>query len=500
MTSKVALIVLTMLVSLLWGQVRVNYFDQLSEVQVGNLPRTQPADQFSYYQLSETSFSWRNWRVKLALETFQKDVSGQRYTQLQHRSLEYRQGGLTLTAGNFYEMFGRGLLLRGFEIPGAILESTQYRTRYSFYRDLDGLRLRYNSTWGDLHLIWGRPLDNQFPPTFDRSVRRPEVLLGGDLWIPVAFASLGGSWLQSTHNGDTRQYAGLHLDANLPANSRLYLEFVRQTDDSGAFFSLSDAYTHGLYAGFSWSVGPFGLSAEVKDYNNLILGFNDPPPLIREHTFQLANRSTHVLVPSHESGWQVEMFWSFRPWLSATVNVTQARNRLGKREPLFKEYYNEVDWTLSQMATLRAFYDFSEEPLKLESNRHTGGAAFEYAFNDIWSAVIDAEWQTFVRPVSGFGRATNSYVNLTLARAPHLSGGIVWERSTDIAYTDNPNTPDLETRARNWFGVVLGVQTSSGHSIAVFAGQRRGGTNCTSGICYEVLDFRGAEVRINTRF
>ncbi|RMG67223.1 MAG: hypothetical protein D6715_05250 [Calditrichaeota bacterium] len=499
MSSK-ALLCLLALVGLLFGQVEFNYFNQLSEVQVGNLPRTRPSDQFSYYQLSEASFSWRNWTVQLGVETFQKDVSGQRYTQLQHRSLEYRRGALTLTAGNFYEMFGRGLLLRGFKIPGAILESTQHRTRYSFYRDLDGLRLRYSGVLGEARLIWAKPLDNQFPPTFDRSVRRPETLLGADLWVPLGFTSLGGSWLRSELNGDTRRYGALHLSANLPAGSQLYVEFLRRTDDAGPFFSLSDEYTHGLYGGFSWSIGPIGLSAEIKDYNNLILGFNDPPPLIREHTFQLANRSTHVLVPSHETGWQVELFWSVRPNLSATFNVTRARNRLGNREPLFKEHYNELDWTINASATLRAFYDFSEEPLKLENNRHTGGAALEYAFNDRWSTILDVELQTFERPISGFGRATNSYLNLTLARAPHFSGGIVWERSTDIAYTDNPDTPELESRARNWFGVVLGLQMGSGQSVAFFAGERRGGTNCTSGICYEVLDFRGAELRINTRF
>jgi hypothetical protein len=38
------------------------------------------------------------------------------------------------------------------------------------------------------------------------------------------------------------------------------------------------------------------------------------------------------------------------------------------------------------------------------------------------------------------------------------------------------------------------------NTISMFAGKRRGGPACTSGICYEVLDFEGIEIRLKTIF
>ena len=39
------------------------------------------------------------------------------------------------------------------------------------------------------------------------------------------------------------------------------------------------------------------------------------------------------------------------------------------------------------------------------------------------------------------------------------------------------------------------VKPNRKNTIQLFAGKRRGGPACTSGICYEVLDFKGAEIK-----
>ena len=42
-------------------------------------------------------------------------------------------------------------------------------------------------------------------------------------------------------------------------------------------------------------------------------GLNEPPALVKEHTYKVLNRSTHVLDPVNETGVQFEAYYSLDP-------------------------------------------------------------------------------------------------------------------------------------------------------------------------------------------
>ena len=90
---------------------------------------------------------------------------------------------------------------------------------------------------------------------------------------------------------------------------------------------------------------------------------------------------------------------------------------------------------------------------------------------------------------------TNQYYALAIHRAPGLSAAVQIQRTSD----------ELETGADPsgitwWRGLNIGADIGEGHILNVFAGQRRSGLACTAGICYEVLGFKGVEVRLLNRF
>ena len=87
-----------------------------------------------------------------------------------------------------------------------------------------------------------------------------------------------------------------------------------------------------------------------------------------------------------------------------------------------------------------------------------------------------------------------------VSRGSKLSLSVTWEVSTDPFQTDNISTFEVEKRARHWAGMDARYKFNPHHSLALFAGQRRGGPACTSGICYEVLDFQGVELRWISKF
>ena len=89
--------------------------------------------------------------------------------------------------------------------------------------------------------------------------------------------------------------------------------------------------------------------------------------------------------------------------------------------------------------------------------------------------------------------------NAALYFSPDWSVGVTVERSTDFLETDNPDTPDWETATAYWVGGFLGYHFLEKYDLSLFAGSRRGGPACTAGTCYEVLPFRGVEVRLTSR-
>lgn len=135
-----------------------------------------------------------------------------------------------------------------------------------------------------------------------------------------------------------------------------------------------------------------------------------------------------------------------------------------------------------------------------EKDRYAGGFYIERELPQQFGVTLDLEYQTFRRDFKPAYSVKNYVAALTVSKAPKLSAGVVWERSTDPLLTDEPPTSAIETKPRHWLGYTLGYQFNNHYLLNLFYGKRRGGPACTSGICYEVLDFDGLEVRANVTF
>jgi hypothetical protein len=214
----------------------------------------------------------------------------------------------------------------------------------------------------------------------------------------------------------------------------------------------------------------------------------------------LLNRSTHVLLPQNETGWQAEAIYSLPGGHNLTFNITEAVNEFFSTRHVFQEQFAELSYFLSDRTLIKAFVDRSQEPLFLEDDRYAGGVYWENEWANLWGSSFEIEYQTYDLNVSPKQKVENTAVALTISNAPKFSGGVVWERSTDRGLTDDPTTIAQETKPRNWIGYSLGYQYSNSHFISMFYGKRRGGPACTAGICYEVLPFEGFELRITSNF
>ncbi|MGH7493587.1 MAG: DUF6029 family protein [bacterium] len=471
----------------------------IAELQAGNLPYTEPSDLTTLYDQLNLSYQYRALRASARFELFQGAGADIDYAEITQRALRFGNDRLSFTAGNFYELFGRGLLLRTYEIPGTMIEDVGLRTRYGFYRDVDGFLLKYQTSLFEVKALRGRPLFNTLPPTFSYSDRHPSLLHGMEANIHfLENWSAGGAYLHNSREGETARYSTVFVSGNLSSAIQLYSEFAQQLGEGNELFDFSDGSAHAFYASANYASGPFGLSLEGKDYNNFTLFFNDPPPLVREHSYTVLNRSTHILQPRNETGWQAEAFLRTSAGHTLTANATRAENNFGMKT-VFREYFAEFEYLIDAQTSVKAFADRSEDPFNLEENRNAAGLYLQKEWPKNWGTILDVEFQEFDRMLSPVQKVENYYAALALSHAPRLATAVIWERTTDPLLTDDPRTDPLETGLRYWLAGTLSYQIKQ-HLVSMFYGKRRGGPACTSGICYEVLDFEGFELRITSNF
>lgn len=486
MKLKLPLVVLVSLLSFYsFSQISIT---NLLEYQYGNIPSDNTDDFSSLYDRAVLNYSFDNFKAGMTFEQFYTPYENRNYTKLNQFIVQYRTKNLDIKAGNFYETIGRGLLLRSYEIPGAILEDISYRSRHYFHKDILGASAKYRINSFALKLLYGKPLNYVFPPNQDFDDRRPD-----EVW--AASAEYGFSEqiievsMMSLNNktGGTQTYNSINLSGNISPSFSYYTELA-QSIENDMFFNFSDEGSYAFYVNLNYNKGDLGISAEFKDYQNFLLGagINEPPALVREHTYRLLNRSTHVLVPLDEQGYQFEIFYQFNNGALLTVNHTLAVNQLAKKFT-FQEYFAEYATTLFSKHDLKLFVDYAEDPFKEEKQRISAGIYTDWKIANSKAFSFEYEFQTFKR---NSAEVSNHYVNLVLSLKSKFSANILTEWSND---------PFLTEDSRIWVGGYLNYKFNYKHQVQLFAGQRRGGPACSAGVCYEILDFEGVEIRITSR-
>jgi hypothetical protein len=484
MINKDVIIIILFGIQNLLGQFSVS---NLFDYQLGNLPGTDPANLTTHFDQLSLSYRYDDFILNGRFEHFQTKDHSASYNKLAQRSFVFNKNGFDITVGNFYQIFGRGLLLRTYEIPGVIREQTGLRTRYGFYRDIDGVRAGFENSWIKLQALRGRPLREDLPPTFSDDILRQNLLEGAQGSFYISEWILTAAYLRNNSENALQEYTSIAMSTNLPFNIQFYSEYVKQLSGNGSFFDISDHSAHALYMSMNFVIGRLGLSAEFKDYQDFLLGFNDPPPLVKEHEYLLLNRSTHSLEPMNESGWQTEFFYTFGNGHTFVANLTEAVNETTIRRYIFKEKFLEIGYHPTPDMIIKGFADLSREDIRLEKDRYTYGIYIENEWPNQWGATLDLEYQDYIRTFNEPLKVKNYAILVSLSYAPDLTCGITWEHTTDSG----------EIR-EDWLGYDLSYQYSQYHLINLFYGKRRGGNACTGGICYQVLPFDGIEFRLTT--
>lgn len=473
-------------IDVLEGQIQGH---NLVELQNGGFPQDAEAKTTLYERLV-LKHSSEKFRISSTLETFLTPREKSEYLKLSQLLLQFNFSSLNIKLGNFYDTIGRGLILRAFEIQGATLEDLSFRTRHYFHKDILGLNVELRKNNYKAKLLYGKPLNYVFPPTFAIEDRRPDAIGAAILNFNSRNKTFGLATMYHHNENTNAWYAMVNSSGAISNNYSYYTEFAK--DISGYDLNdFSDSSPFAYYGSLNFSYNSFGISAEYKYYNNFLIGFgvNEPPSLVKEHTYRVLNRSTHVLEPTNEKGYQVELFYTFPDFSILTFNNTIAVNDFGRRYR-FSEYFLEYVFPILNKLEAKVFIDFAIDPLKSETQRFSTGGYVDWKIAKNHSLNTNYEYQSFVRDNNAF---QNHVLILGYSYNSKLFLNVETEFSNDSFVTNQGS--------KNWLGTSIRYRPKKGAiTIQLFIGERRGGPACSSGVCYEVLDFKGAELRLTSRF
>ncbi len=483
----------------------------LTEAQAGNLPGARPKNLRTIYHQLSLDYALADFQLGIRGETFGASAAKRNYGQLLQRFASYRRGPFQATVGHFYTIVGNGLLAHAFELPGVVTEERGTRRRYQIVRDLDGVQLRYRSRRAEVRLLRGAPVNSNVAPGIEGVDRRPDALQGGSLQFkPHTHFDTGFSAIRYEIGAHEETGAAFNARWRLePVLTRLGLggvyadvqgEYAQRDVELDRFFSLDRGFGRALYLAVTLASGPWGLSLEYKDYQDFALEhINNPPPLIREHSAYLLNRITHDVLADDEQGYQAEWSYGFPSGQTLTFNATRATRR---RDPgadddkVLRELFVQLDSPLGQRVDVQVFADFSHNQILLDDKSRLLGTYWSWSPDGFYTFELDAQFQDVDRRFGTLALPyTNHYYAVAVHRAPGISAAVQVQRTSD----------ELQTGADPsgvtwWRGLNLGAEIREGHSLNLFAGQRRSGLACTAGICYEVLGFEGVEIRLLNRF
>lgn len=452
----------------------------LAEGQYGKLP-SESVDPFpSIYDRLQLNYRKNGIHIGSTIEQYHTTFDGREYLDLSQFSVNYKKKKWDVKLGNFYETLGKGILLRSFEFPGALLEDRGFRSRTYFHRDLLGGSVKYVSKKATFHVLHADVLNNLLPPIFDREDRRNDAVTSATAKFKYANKQEAGAiFMQLNRTDGTRQnfVSGLFNGS-----------IVKGLDYFGEFSQELEEDNYAFFGGLSGYNGKFSYTLEYRKYQNFLLGagINEPPAGVKQQTYRVLNRSIHVSDPFDEEGYQIDLFYNFENGTIINFNHAVSDNAFGDERRVFKQYFVELQSTFGKKVEYKAFIDYSQDPFKSEDNRFSIGWYGDVLLNEDFIFSPQIEYQSIDRSGSTL---YNLNVLLGLDFKSKYNISVLGELS------DDPFLLQSSEDTRFYLGGTLRYKPNYNHTFQVFVGERRGGPACSAGVCYDILDFKGVELR-----
>lgn len=405
------------------------------------------------------------------------------------------EGG-EITVGNYYALFGRGMILKSYEDRNIRIDN-----------NLLGVRLTGKYGGFILNALTGMPEN--------ANVERKDILHAVDLeYRGIENLKFGGTFASNQPDDDNiakTRMSSIRIEPRI-WNFDFYGEYgIKQNADIKNFFKGEEPLAgRAFYGNLNFFYESFSVSSEYKYYDNFsfktndqTVDYNTPPSTKKEYTSVLLNRHPSPLNANNEKGFQVEANYNLSDETYFSMNYgetkTLSSNSLYQRinqtrleeRTQHREFYIQANHSFIQNLHTTAAFGYNEE---LDANTKNITPILENKFyldetNTI--RLILEHQQTTVRNTNE--QYYNDVIALEYLRSPKLNIMLLTEIET--------KEPTAGRKLRKvWSFIQVGYKIGEHTDISILAGSRQAGNICIGGVCRYEPEFSGIELKMFTRF
>lgn len=402
---------------------------------------------------------------------------------LAHRFLEFRHNGLSVRAGHFFGLLGRGLVLRSFE---------ERDLRWN--NNIDGLKAEYRHRLFDVKGLAGKLRITRSPEDNDTRFR---AIQGGELRIkPLKKLHFGGSYLHSDgiEGSDDGYHRGSALAQLNFENFSFYGEYARLAyPDSYSQTSFPDG--DAFYGAMDLFIGNLNLLGEYREYNNFAVNNGretNPPMGFRDHLFTLLNRKQLEQNADDEHGFNVEAKYPL--WENGQLHSSYSITEDFRGRTTYEDLYSHLE--LAEFFRGEWLLGIGrQEDLQSRYHNIVGSAAYEIGVASALKMIFEHQHARV--------RLTDRQYYDQLLTMEYNTGGdwglsLLAEHSTD-QFSDSKNVDERgysQKRHHFWAGAQLDYAFLERFNLKIFAGSRRKGKICIGGVCVVKPELQGLELTL----
>ncbi len=488
---------------------------------------------FQYFEnLTDIRFNLpENVTVGLRLLYDDPPEIGLPYQGISRRFIEYRKDSYSVRVGNSSELYGRGLVLNLFENRGLAYDTW-----------LDGFKASYKNRIIQASIIAGTV---EFTDSINIYRTEKYKLRGGNIEAKLhKSAKLGFSFISS--QVDVPQFNGTFTDtkAELPelyldltkGDFNLFVNYAHKWTSSPSLKKTSDG--NGLYSSLSYASNNFGITIDYKNYKfdqqdpfarddetrtSKFMPFQNPPIVMKEHSYVLLSRSLHEVNFNDEVGFQIDANYMANDHLNFNLNFSMASrqnsykfnfdnfefNKIKRTNSFlpsedknlspFTEFFGEGEYYFNDNTALRFGAAFRKKIVYgditgLEGSHTIKSTVipfqFQHLLNNYLSAVIQYEFENVN---DNFNTGKEDYYNQYISILTSIYSKVTFA----IRYEFTNNSFEVSGR-KDWFLTEFGYRISGTNLATISYGRERGGQICTNGICRYILPFKGLRFTLQT--
>lgn len=460
---------------------------------------------------------------------------GQTFKGLDRRFVEYQNDGIGLRAGNYSELYGKGLAINLFEERGLAYDTW-----------MDGVRAKYKSNGLSVSILYGNL-------TFSDSInfwREEEyIVTGGNVEYEFNSSfSLGATFLSAegkiplpsiTYNLKA-EIPELYFKANF-GQIDFYANWVNKWTNVIDTES-SDGY--GIYSFLSFNTAGLGITVDYKNYlfderdpferddftrPTRMLPFQNPPIVMKEHSYLFLSRSLHHIDFNDEVGVQAEIYYTLSEDININLNaslssrhnyyeyqspdsqnpftfenIQRSGNFLPTSENKYSPYWEyllDVEYSLSFFTNLHLGFaqrakTFYNDFTGLQGTHIIKSTVVPLLIDHIFSRNYSSSLQYEFEAVDdNFNTSQEKYNNHFIS----LTGNFYSKLNVGLRFEFTSNEYDLSGK-KEWLTVETGYRINQSNTVSVSYGSERGGQTCSNGVCRYVLPFTGFKFTLLSTF